>query len=154
MSIYANLKESGLLLPPPPAPQGHYSPVAIHQQTAMVSGQVSRTADGVITGPVSEATPADQIRLAAETCVLRALSILEQRLGSLENIERIVFMRGFIWGVPGFSQYPQVLDHASRLLTRLFGEAGEHARSAVGVAGLPGNGMLEIELVVSLTTAS
>lgn len=153
MNIYTKLRESGLELPPPPAPQGHYSPVTIYQQTAMVSGQVSRTAAGVITGPVSETTPVQQVRLAAEVCVLRALSVLEQRLGSLEDIDRILFVRGFILGAPGFSQYSQVLDHASRLLTTLFGERGEHARSAVGVAGLPGNGMLEIELVVSLTTA-
>lgn len=152
MTVYQRLNVLGLRLPEPPIPQGHYTSVIIHQQVATISGQVSRIGNHVIVGPVGDETPKELVKQAAEACVLRALSALEQQLGSLLYIDRILFVRGFIWSTLEFNQYSQVLDHASCLLTNLFGERGVHARSALGVSGLPAHGMIELELVASLKT--
>lgn len=152
MTVYQQLDALGLCLPEPPPPQGHYTTVVIHQQVATVSGQVSRIGNHVIVGPVSDETPQALVKQAAEVCVLRALSALEQQFGSLLYIDRILFVRGFIWSTPQFNQYSQVLDYASRLLTTLFGERGVHARSALGISGLPADGMIELELVASIKT--
>ncbi|MET2951849.1 RidA family protein, partial [Vibrio owensii] len=112
---------------------------------AYVSGQVCRQGDSVITGPVTDQTSTELVNEAGQTCVLRALSVLDQAVG-LENVERILFARGFVFGGEGFQGFSKVVDGASQLLIELFGEHGRHARSAVGVAGLPSNGLLELEL--------
>lgn len=150
MSIREKLKLLGLQLPDAPAPKGDYVPVVIHSGVAYVSGQVCRLADSVIKGPARVDMPAETLILAARTCVLRALSALEQAVGDLECVERILFVRGFVYAEDGYQEYSKILDEASRLLIELFGERGQHARSALGVAGLPGSGLLELELVAAV----
>lgn len=143
------LEALGLKLPAPPPPRGSYTGVIVHDGIAYVSGQVSRVGDETIMGPVDDRTPPETIRAAAQACVLRALSTL----GTIEHegaVARILFLRGFINAVPEFKGHSAVLDEASELLLAIFGEAGRHARSAVGVASLPSGGLLEIELVVAL----
>jgi enamine deaminase RidA (YjgF/YER057c/UK114 family) len=143
------LEALGLSLPVPPSPRGSYAGVIVHDGIAYVSGQVSRVGDETIMGPVDDRTPPDVIRAAAQACVLRALSTL----GTVEGegtVARILFLRGFINVVPGFKGHSAVLDEASALLLAIFGDAGRHARSAIGVASLPSGGLLEIELVVAL----
>lgn len=150
MTIRQQLSALGLQLPDAPAPKGDYVPVVVHGGVAYVSGQVCRLDDRVITGPAGTGTPAETLTLAARTCVLRALSALEHAIGDLENIERIVFVRGFVYAEQGYQNYSKILDEASRLIIELFGERGRHARSALGVAGLPSNGLLELELVAAV----
>lgn len=145
MSIREKLLALGLELPATPTPRGDYVPVTVHAGVAYVSGQVCRVGDGVISGPVTEHTSAELVVQAGQTCALRALSVLDQAVG-LENVERILFVRGFVYGVEGFQHFSKVVDGASQLLIDLFGEHGRHARSAVGVAGLPSGGMLELEV--------
>lgn len=145
MSVREKLKALGLELPEAPSPKGDYVPVTIHGGVAYVSGQVCRQGDSVITGPVTDQSSVALINEAGQACVLRALSVLDQAVG-LENVERILFVRGFVLGGEGFQGFSKVVDSASQLLIELFGERGRHARSAVGVAGLPGNGLLELEL--------
>ncbi|WP_239482726.1 RidA family protein [Paraburkholderia sp. C35] len=154
MSIAARLAQLGIELPPTPSPRGAYAGVVIHNGIAYVSGQVSRIGDTVIAGPVDDTTPPDVIRHAARTCVLRALSVLAAALPATLAVERMLFLRGFVHAAPGFQHHSKVLDEASALLHDIFGDSGVHARSAVGVASLPGGGMLEIELTVSLTQAT
>lgn len=149
MSIREKLKTLGLELPDAPTPKGDYVPVVIHGGVAYVSGQVCRQGDSVISGPVTDQTSQQLITDAGQTCVLRALSVLDQAVG-LENVERILFVRGFVYGGEGFQGFSKVVDGASRLLIELFGEHGRHARSALGVAGLPSNGMLELELTAAV----
>lgn len=144
------LRQRGIILPPAPSPRGAYMGVMIHGGIAYISGQVSRIGDEIIAGPVDHTTPPELIRHAARTCVLRALSALAAALPSTMSVERMLFLRGFVNAVPGFTNHSQVLDEASLLLHELFGESGRHARSALGVAGLPGGGLLEIELTVAL----
>jgi enamine deaminase RidA (YjgF/YER057c/UK114 family) len=150
MSVRDKLKALDLHLPEAPAPQGNYVPVVVYNGVAYVSGQVCRLADSVITGPARVSTSDETLALAARTCVLRALSALEQALGDLNNVERILFVRGFVYAEDGYQNYSKILDEASRLLVDVFGERGRHARSALGVAGLPSNGLLEIELVAAV----
>lgn len=152
--IADRLAQLGMTLPPTPSPRGAYVSVVIHHDIAYVSGQVSRVGDHVIAGPVNSSTPSDVIRHAARTCVLRALSALAAALPTTTMVERILFLRGFVNAVPEFVNHSQVVDEASHLLHEIFGAKGQHARSAVGVAGLPGGGLLEIELTVSLAHGS
>ncbi|WP_321960325.1 RidA family protein [Paraburkholderia sp. J7] len=151
ISIADRLAQLGMTLPSTPSPRGAYASVVIHRDIAYVSGQVSRAGEQVIAGPVDHATPPDVIRHAARTCVLRALSALAAALPATTRVERMLFLRGFVNAVPDFVNHSQVMDEASRLLHEIFGDRGVHARSAIGVAGLPGGGLLEIELTVSLT---
>ncbi|MCP2091959.1 UNVERIFIED_ORG: enamine deaminase RidA (YjgF/YER057c/UK114 family) [Paraburkholderia sediminicola] len=148
--IAQRVAQLGMTLPPPPSLRGAYMGVVIHGGIAYVSGQVSRDGDEIIAGPVDHATPPELIRHAARTCVLRALSALAAALPPTMAVERILFLRGFVNAVPDFVNHSQAMDEASLLLHEVFGDNGRHARSALGVAGLPGGGLLEIELTAAL----
>jgi enamine deaminase RidA (YjgF/YER057c/UK114 family) len=153
MSIAERLAELGLQLPDPPQPQGEYVPVVVHDGIAQVSGQVSRQGDTVIVGPVTADTPPGVVAHAGQACTLRALSALGSAIGGLDNMSRILFVRGFVHAQAGFQGHSSVLDEVSRLMVAIFGDCGRHARSAVGVAGLPGGGMLEIEVTAAVTVS-
>ena len=88
---------------------------------------------------------------AARVCALNALSVLRQGLGTLDRIERVLTVTGFVACAPSFREQPAVIDGASRLLYDVFGAAGRHTRSAIGVAALPRGGAVEIEVTVALT---
>ena len=103
-----------------------------------------------MTGKAGGEIGLEQAQEAARACVLQALAQLEAVLGSLDRIERVLKVTGFVASAPGFSQQPQVIDAASELLVQLFGEHGRHARSAVGVAELPRGVPVEIELVAAV----
>jgi enamine deaminase RidA (YjgF/YER057c/UK114 family) len=150
MSVREKLRALNLQLPEPPTAKGDYVPVVVHSGVAYVSGQVCRLADSVIGGPARVDTSDETLALAARICVLRALSALEQAVGDLENVERILFVRGFVYAEDRFQNFSKILDEASKLLIELFGVHGQHARSALGVAGLPSNGLLEIELLAAV----
>lgn len=143
----------GLVLPAAPVPKGSYRPVVVWNDIAYVAGQVSRTADGVIPGPASDATDSPTIARAAQACILRALAALDHEVG-LDRVAQILFLRGFVFAEAGFQRHSRVLDPASDLLTAIFGSSGAHARSAIGVASLPDDGLLEIEVVAALLPAA
>ncbi|MCS4249929.1 RidA family protein [Pseudomonas sp. BIGb0164] len=149
MSLRERITALGWVLPETPRPKGDYVPVTIHAGVAYVSGQVCRVGEGVISGPLTDQTPPQTVLHAGQTCALRALSVLDQAVG-LENIERILFVRGFVYGGEGFQNFSKVVDGASQVLIDVFGECGRHARSAVGVAGLPSGGLLELEVVAAV----
>ena len=151
MSVEARLVALGLQLPEPVAPAFQYVAVVVHAGTAWVSGQIPRAGGQVMmTGKAGAEISLEQARLAARACVLQGLAQLRQTLGSLERVERLLKVTGFVASAPGFQQQPQVLDAASELLVEIFGEAGRHARSAIGVAELPRGVPVEIELVVAV----
>ena len=149
--IEARLRELGLALPEPARPLFNYLPVVVWGDIAYVSGQLPRV-DGEVrtTGRVGETVTLAQAREAAQLCVLQALAVLSQALGSLDRIDRILKVTGFVSSAPDFFDQPKVVDAASDLLVEIFGEAGQHARSAVGVAALPRNSPVEIELIAAL----
>ena len=148
--IEKKLVELGIVLPAAAAPAFQYVPVTIHERLAFVSGQLPRHGEALVTGKVGADIDLEQAREAARLCILQGLACLNQALGSLDRVDKIVKVTGFVASAPGFNQQPKVIDAASELLVRLFGEAGRHARSAIGVAELPRNAAVEIELIVAL----
>ena len=148
--LESRLKSMGLDLPVAPAPAFKYVPVTVFERVAYVSGQLPRDGERIVTGKVGGDLSLDEGRQAARLCILQALACLQQSLGSLDGIEKILKLTGFVASAPGFVQQPAVIDAASELLGQLFGEAGRHARSAVGVAELPRNAAVEIEMIVGL----
>ena len=149
--VEEKLKQFGLFLPPAAQPAFQYVPVTIHAGTAYVSGQLPREDGEVrITGKVGETVDVGTAQRAARICILNGLSCLKAALGDLEYVERILKLTGFVASARGFVEQPKVIDAASSLLVDLFGERGRHARSAVGVAELPRNAPVEIELVVAV----
>jgi enamine deaminase RidA (YjgF/YER057c/UK114 family) len=148
MSIDARLSQLGIQLPPPKAPAYAYVPVACHGDLAWVSGQLPWRTDGSLPqGKLGAGVTVEEGRDAARLCVLNALSLLKAQLGSLDHIVRVVKVTGFVASAPGFIDQPSVMDGASSLLLEIFGEAGRHARSAVGMAELPRAVPVEVEFV-------
>jgi enamine deaminase RidA (YjgF/YER057c/UK114 family) len=141
----------GLTLPPVTAPVAAYVPavrtggyVYVSGQVPMVDGKLSAT--GKVGGEVSAADAAGMAR----TCALNALAAAAAAAGGLDKIRRIVKVTGFVASAPGFAGQPQVINGASELLIEVFGEEGRHARSAVGVAELPLNAPVEVELIAEI----
>jgi enamine deaminase RidA (YjgF/YER057c/UK114 family) len=124
----------------------------VHSGRARTSGQLPRNADGVLVHPgvLGAGVDVRQGEEAARWCALNALSVLRSKLGSLDRIDRVLTVIGFVASAPGFVEQPAVVDGASRLLYDVFGDAGRHSRSAIGVAALPRGGAVEIEVEVAL----
>jgi enamine deaminase RidA (YjgF/YER057c/UK114 family) len=113
-----------------------------------VSGAGPSRPEGFITGKVGGDVDLDTAQEAARLCVLSGLSAVQEELGDLDRVTRVVKLLGFVNSAPGFNQQPAVMDGASGLLLELFGERGQHARSAVGVAELPMDIAVEVEMIV------
>jgi enamine deaminase RidA (YjgF/YER057c/UK114 family) len=141
----------GLTLPPVTAPVAAYVPAVRAGGFVYVSGQVP-IADGKLTatGKVGAEVSASDVAGMARTCALNALAAAAAAAGGLDEIRRIVKVTGFVASAPGFSGQPQVINGASELLIEVFGEEGRHARSAVGVAELPLNAPVEVELIAEI----
>ena len=146
------LAELGLALPEPAQPSFNYVPVTIHRGVAYVSGQLPKV-DGEIRvfGKVGADVDLDTARGEAEVCILQALACLRDVLGSLDRIERVLKVNGYVVSAPGFNAQPKVIDAASDLLGRVLGDRGVHARAAVGVAELPRDAAVEIEMLVAVS---
>jgi len=126
-------------------------PVTVHRGVAYVSGQLpKRDGEVRVFGKLGAEVDLETARGEARICILQALACLKAELGSLDRIERILKLTGFVASAPGFNAQPKVLDAASDLIGDVFGESGRHARSAVGVAELPRNACVEIEMTVAL----
>ena len=140
------------MLPGPFLPHDPLDGVVIHGGVARTSGQLPRDLDGHLVHPgiVGSTVDVAEAVAAARWCALNALSVLAAELGSLDRIERVLSLIGFVACTPGFDQQPAVVDGASRLLFDVFGDAGRHTRSAIGVAALPRGGAVEIELAVAV----
>ena len=149
--VAARLEELGLTLHGPHPPHDPLDAVVVHDGVARTSGQLPRIA-GELTcvGTLGADVTVDQGAVAAEVCALNALAVLEDALGTLDRIERVLTVTGYVASAPGFHDQPSVVDGASRVLYRIFGDAGRHTRSAIGVAALPRGGAVEIEVTVAL----
>ena len=148
--IEQRLAELGIALPVAPVPVFQYVPVTVHERLAFVSGQLPRKGEEIITGKVGGDVDLERAQEAARLCIIQGLACLRQSLGSLDRVDRVLKLTGFVASAAGFNQQPKVIDAASELLGKVFGENGRHARSAVGVAELPRNASVEIEMIVSL----
>ena len=152
MTIDERLAELGVTLPGPYPPHEPLDAVVIHRGVARTSGQLPRDASGQLVHPgiLGVDVTVDQGTEAARWCARNALAVLRAELGSLDRIERVLTVLGLVACVPGFDAQPAVVDGASRLLFEVFGPAGRHSRSAVGVSALPRGGAVEIEVAVAL----
>jgi len=154
MSVAARLAELGLRLPEVVAPVAAYVPAVRSGKYVYTSGQLP-IADGALlaTGKVGEGeglvSPAEAYQLA-RTCALNALAAVASVAGGLDQVARVVKVVGFVASDPSFTGQPGVVNGASELLGEVLGDAGRHARSAVGVAVLPLDAPVEVELVVEL----
>lgn len=151
MSIEARLKELGIDVPPATPPMFNYVAVTLHQGVAYVAGHIPREGTKILfQGKLGAEISLDQGREAAKICIVQALSSLRAALGSLDRIQQILKVVGFVASAPGFIDQPKVIDAASDLLVQIFGDKGRHARSAIGAAELPRGVPVEIELVVAV----
>ncbi len=148
-SIEAKLQELGLTLPAPGAPAGSYVPYRINGNTLILSG-VLALRDGAVThaGQVGREQTVETGNAAAQVCALNTLAAVKLALGRLDRVKEFLLVNGFVNGVAGFAESPQVINGASDLFVKLYGEAGKHARTAVAVAGLPRNTTVEIQVTV------
>jgi enamine deaminase RidA (YjgF/YER057c/UK114 family) len=144
------LAELGLELPEVVPPVASYVPAVQSGQHVYVSGQLPMAEGKLLaTGKVGAGVSADQAKQLAERCALNALAAIDSLVG-LENVVKIVKLTGFVASAPGFTGQPGVINGASDLFGAVFGEAGRHARSAVGVAELPLDAPVEVEVIVEV----
>ena len=151
MSIQSKLAELGLTLPPAALPVAAYVPAVRTGNLVFTAGQLPLV-DGKIpfVGKVGSDVTPEQAKDMAQVCALNALAAISL-VADIDQIERIVRVGGFVNGIPGFVAIPAVINGASELLIKLFGEVnGKHARTAIGVAELPLNAPVEVEMVVQL----
>src|SRR5215218_3811881 len=151
-AIQQRLDTLGIVLPGPYPPHEPLDAVVVHGGRARTSGQLPRDHEGALVHPgiVGDDVSVDKGAEAARWCALNALSVLRAELGDLDRVERVLTVLGFVASAPGFVEQPAVVDGASHLLHEVFGDAGRHSRSAVGVAALPRGGAVEIEVEVAL----
>ena len=138
-------------LPVPSLPGGSYTPVVVHQGIAFVSGQLPRF-DNVVQycGKVGDSIDVAQAQQAARLCASQCLAALDRELGGLSRVVRLLRVTGYIASAPGFDQQPIVMDAASEYFCEMLGAAGQHARTAIGVAELPRGASVEIEITVAI----
>jgi len=150
MSWTARLAELGIELPAVPAPAGAYVPAVRTGSLVYTAGQVPFV-DGKVaaTGKVGREISPEEAKGHARTCALNALAAVDSLVG-LDRVTRIVKVVGFVASAEGFTGQPGVVNGASELFGEVFGEAGQHARSAVGVAELPLGVPVEVELIVEV----
>lgn len=150
-STEARLQQLGILLPPPPKPVAAYIPV-VQIGTLLFTSGTGPFAEGrpAIVGRVGETLTLEEGYRAARLVMLNLLSIIREHLGSLDRIERVVKVLGFVNSAPDFTQQPAVVNGASELLIEIFGEKGQHARSAIGTSILPFGIPVEIEMIVQV----
>ena len=148
--IDTRLKTLGIRLPEAAKPSFNYVPVTLHRGVAYVAGQLPKVDGEVkVKGKVGADVDLTTAREEARICILQGLACLRSALGSLDRIDQILKINGYVASAPGFNDQPKVLDAASDLLVEIFGDRGRHARAAVGVAELPRNAAVEIEMTVS-----
>jgi enamine deaminase RidA (YjgF/YER057c/UK114 family) len=144
------LRELGITLPPVPPPAGAYLPARRVGSLVFTAGQLPLV-DGRLTatGKVGAEVDVEQARGLARQCALNALAAIDALVG-IDAVAGVVKVVGFVASAPAFNAQPQVLNGASELFAEVFGEAGRHARSAVGVAELPLNAPVEVEIIVEV----
>jgi len=148
---YARLAELGLTVPPVAPPLAAYVPAVQTGNHVYVSKKMPLV-DGALlaTGKVGAEVDAETAKSLAETCALNAIAAIKSEVGDLDTVSRVVKVVGFVASAPGFNQQPSVINGASDLLVATFGNAGKHARSAIGVAELPLDSPVEVEMIVEI----
>ncbi|HEV8575398.1 MAG TPA: RidA family protein [Dehalococcoidia bacterium] len=150
MGVADRLRELGIELPARRS-YGKYAGAARSGDLVFVSGAGPIGPDGVVAGKVDTDVHVPAAQEAAKLCVINGLSALQEEIGDLDKVTRVVKLLGFVNSAPGFHQQHVVMDGASGLLLEIFGKKGMHARSSVGMAELPMNIAVEVEMIVEAT---
>lgn len=149
--IDERLTELGIELPPAPAPVASYVPVRVAGGLAFVAGQIPLDAGALLSpGKLGAEVSLEQGVEAARRCALQALAALRDALGSLDRVREVVKVDVFVASAPGFVDQPKVANGASDTFVEIFGDAGRHARAAVGVAELPLGASVEVAVLVAI----
>jgi len=151
MEIEERLAAAGITLPHVPKPVATYLPAVRSGNLLFLSGQLC-TVDGELKykGKVGKDVTLEDAREAAKAAAINLLAVIRQQTGRLDKVKRIVKVVGFVASEPGFTDQPKVINGASDFLAEIFGDRGTHARSAVGVASLPLDVPVEIEMIVEI----
>lgn len=149
--IEARLAELGVTLPDAPAPAANYVPFVTVGDIVHVSGQISQNAGGLIKGRLGDDLSIEQGAEAAKCCAVSLLAQVKKACGGdLSRLVRVVKLTGFVNSTPEFIDQPKVINGASDFLVEVMGEAGQHARTAVGAVALPMDSAVEVEAVFQL----
>jgi enamine deaminase RidA (YjgF/YER057c/UK114 family) len=143
-----NLAALGLTLPQLPSPGGNYVSAKQVGSVLYLSGVISIGPDGIIAGLAGADRTIEDGYAAAQACALMQLAVLKRELGSLDRVAEVLTLNGYVNAAPGFGDSPAVINGASDLLVRVFGEAGRHVRAAIGVSALPRNALVEVQMTV------
>ncbi|RLB03503.1 MAG: RidA family protein [Deltaproteobacteria bacterium] len=146
------LEQLGITLPPAPEPVASYVPAVITGNLIYVSGQIPiREKKLVYEGIVGKDVSLEQAQEAAKICIINVLAVVKKELRTLDRIKKIVRLSGYVASTPDFTQQPAVINGASDLLVQVFGDTiGKHSRIAIGVASLPLNAPVEIDLIAEI----
>jgi enamine deaminase RidA (YjgF/YER057c/UK114 family) len=150
MNYEEKIKSLNLILPLAPQPAGSYNPVVIHGDLAFLSAQVSKTGDGkILAGKLGRDLTLEEGKQAARAAALNALAIIKDLIG-FSKFDRLLRVVGYVQAADNFYEIPSVVNGASDLFLEVFGEKGVHARSAVGMASLPMNAAVELEITLAV----
>ncbi|HVZ83240.1 MAG TPA: RidA family protein [Terracidiphilus sp.] len=144
----ANLAALGLALPQLPSPGGNYVAAKRAGEVLYLAGVISTGPEGVIAGTAGDNRTVEDGYAAAQACALTQLAVVRRELGSLDAVAEVLTVNGYVNAVSGFADSPAVINGASDLLVKIFGEAGRHVRAAVGVSALPRNALVELQMTV------
>ncbi|MDH4444110.1 MAG: RidA family protein [Akkermansiaceae bacterium] len=150
MSILDQIHSLGLSLPAVPAPIAAYVNCVRTGNLLFLSGGLPIDGDTKVIGKVPSAISVEQAKEGARLCILNRLAVIQDEIGSLDKVKQIVTLNGFVNSEPDFHGHPQVINGASELLVEIFGDKGKHSRTALGVAALPLDVAVEINLVVEV----
>ncbi len=150
MSISDQLKALGLTLPAVPVPIAAYVNCVRSGNLLFLSGGLPIAGDTKVIGKVPTDVSIDEAKEGSRMIILNRLAVIQDEIGSLDKVKQIVALTGFVNSEPDFHGHPQVINGASELLVEIFGDKGKHARTALGVAALPLNVAVEINLIVEI----
>ena len=152
MRIESRLKELNITLPTPPAPVASYVPYVISGHQVFISGQVTLGPKGLeYVGTVGKELTLEDGKAAARLCAINVIAQLKAACGGdLDRVKRVVKVTCFVNAIPGYAQHPEIANGASDLFVEIFGDAGRHARAAVGAGSLPRNVATEVEAVFEI----
>jgi enamine deaminase RidA (YjgF/YER057c/UK114 family) len=150
LRIETRLNELGIVLPPLPQARGNYLPARTVGQMVYLAGVISIQDGHVINGTVGAGRTIEEGYTAARACAVLQLAVLASHLGSLDNVKNIVTVNGYVNAMAGFPDSPKVINGASDLFVEIFGDAGRHARTAIGVPALPRNALVEVQMMVEI----
>jgi enamine deaminase RidA (YjgF/YER057c/UK114 family) len=144
------LLRSGIVLPSLPAQGGNYIPARTIGHIVFLSGVISANERGIISGTAGLDRSVTDGYAAARSCALIQLAVLKRHLGSLNTVKSVISVNGYVNAIPGFEDSPKVINGASDLLIEILGDAGRHVRAAIGVAALPRNALVELQMTVEV----